>query len=392
MHPSNLIQTTSGLLDDADVLVVGGGIVGCSAAYYLARFGIDVALVERDGLNAGASGANAGSLHAQLTSRYFTDGPRARIEAAARTLIPLSRAAVGTWEELARDLDGDIEFKVDGGLMAAESLADLNLLRRKADLARSAGLDVHLLSRPETRSFAPYLAETVQGIEFCPIEGKINPLVATPALARGAMQAGARIHLQTGILALERNKSVFVARTARGVVHCRRVVVAAGVGAAAVAVMVGVNTPGEARLQHMNVTVRTRTFLPHLVQHTGQRLTMKQSASGTVIIGGGLPAWRDPATGKIEVLRDSIAANLRHAGNLIPGVARLQLLRTWSGESVMTDGNPILGGVPSVPGFYLAIPANSGATTGPLCARLVAESLSGRQPTLDLGAYSIARF
>jgi glycine/D-amino acid oxidase-like deaminating enzyme len=142
----------------------------------------------------------------------------------------------------------------------------------------------------------------------------------------------------------------------------------------------------------MNVTVRTGAFLPHLVQHAGRRLTMKQSATGTVIIGGGLPARRDLATGRIEVIRDTIAANLRSAGTLIPAVAGLQLLRTWGGESLMTDGNPILGEVASAPGFHLAIPANSGTTTGPMCARLVAESLSGRRPSLDIGAYSIERF
>lgn len=379
-------------LDDTDVLVVGGGIVGCSTAYYLARFGVDVALVERDDLNTGASGANAGSLHAQLTSRYFADGPPSRVEAAARTLIPLSREAVDTWEELSRDLDHDIEFMKGGGLMAAESAAEMDLLRRKASLEQAAGLDVHLLSRSEARSFAPYLAETVQGIEVCPIEGKINPLLATPALARGATRSGARIHRRAGLLSLERDGGGFLAKTARGVVRCRRVVVAAGVGAAAVAAMVGLCLPGEARLQHMNVTVRTRPMLPHLVQHAGKRLTMKQSASGTVIIGGGLPARRDPATGKIQVLRDSIEANLKTARNLVPGTARLQLLRTWGGESLMTDGNPILGGVSSVPDFHLAIPANSGTTTGPLCARLLAESLSDRRPSLDLDAFSIERY
>ena len=385
-------KCSSDLLDDADVLVVGGGIVGCSAAYYLARFGIDVALVERDGLNAGASGANAGSLHAQLTQRYFADGPPPRIEAAARVLIPLSCAAIEIWEELARDLDRDIEFKTGGGLMAAESPAELDFLRRKADLEQAAGLDVHLLSRSETRSFAPYLAETVIGVEICPIEGKINPLVATPALARGATRAGARIHRRAGILGLERDKGVFLVQTALGVVRCRRIVNATGVGSVAVAAMVGLNLPGEARLQHMNVTVRTGAFLPHLVQHAGRRLTMKQSATGTVIIGGGLPARRDLVTGRIEVIRDTIAANLRSAGTLIPAVAGLQLLRTWGGESLMTDGNPILGEVASAPGFHLAIPANSGTTTGPMCARLVAESLSGRRPSLDIGAYSIERF
>jgi glycine/D-amino acid oxidase-like deaminating enzyme len=379
-------------LDDTDVLVVGGGIVGCSAAYYLARFGIDVALVERDDLNTGASGANAGSLHAQLTSRYFTEGPPARIEAAARALIPLSRQAVDTWGELARELDRDIEFKTNGGLMAAESPAEMEVLRRKATLEQAAGLDVHVLARSEARSFAPYLAETVLGIEVCPIEGKINPLLATPALARGAARAGARIHRHAGLLALEREKGTFVAKTPRGAVRCRRVVDAAGVGAAKVAAMVGLHLPGEARLQHMNVTARTEPFLPHLVQHAGKRLTMKQSATGTVIIGGGLPARRDPATGEIGVLRDSIAINLGTARNLVPAVARLQLLRTWGGESLMTDGNPVLGAVPSVAGFHLAIPANSGITSGPLCARLVAESLSGRRPSLDLDAFSIERF
>ena len=375
---------------DVDVLIVGGGIVGCAVAYYLARAGVEVLLIERDEPNSDASGANAGSLHLQLTSRYFAQTPRDTAKATVAAQIPLSLEAIEVWRELSRELDRDIQLKIGGGLMVAETEAELRLLREKARIERAAGLEAEILSRSDLRAVAPYLSDSVIGAELCPGEGKVNPLVATHALARAAEHGGARLRRRTELRNLTRHKTGFHAVTTQGSVRCRRFVNAAGGRAGQVLGMVGARLPVAARAQHMNVSEPAPAFMPHLVQHAGRRLTVKQAANGNVIVGGGLPARVDGAG--ISVLRESLQRNLGTALGVVPALGGLHLLRTWAGQALITDGNPILGQLPGVAGFYNAVPASSGYTTGPICARLVTEFLLGRQPARDLSAFSIERF
>ncbi|MEO8006317.1 MAG: FAD-dependent oxidoreductase, partial [Betaproteobacteria bacterium] len=129
----------STLPSDVDVLVVGGGAMGCAVSYYLATFGVDVCLIDRAELNMQASGANAGSLHAQFTSPYFRSQPRNTIERVAPTLVALAVNGIRMWEQLSRELGQDIEFGVSGGLMVAESPDEMTLLADKIAIERRAG-------------------------------------------------------------------------------------------------------------------------------------------------------------------------------------------------------------------------------------------------------------
>ena len=110
-----------------------------------------------------------------------------------------------------------------------------------------------------------------------------------------------------------------------------------------------------------------------------------------MVIGGGWRAAADRRPRCARVVADSVAGNLAVATRIVPAVGALRLVRAWAGQSLMTDGNAIIGETRDAPGFFNAIPANSGFTTGPLTARIVAEALMGRT-TRDLAPYSIDRF
>ena len=374
-----------------DVLIVGGGVSGCATAYYLSREGVDVVLIERDDINAGASGRNAGSLHLQLMAFIFR-----RVDAEERTgrqaVLPMYRAAIETWRELSGELDCDIELRTCGGLMVAESDAHMRFLADKIDLERAQGLDVHMLSRSEVRDLAPYLSDRVVGAEFCPGEGKLNPILAVPALARAAERHGARIQRHTRLMALIREGAGFKAETDRGPIICHRVVNAAGPWSPTVATMVGVALPVEQRCVLSNVTEAAPPLIGHLVCHAERILTLKQVANGNIIIGGGWPAILDRASGYPMVSRRQVEANLWTAHGVVPSLARLRLLRSWAGVNIASDGRPILGEVTGVKGFYNAVPTDAGLTMGPVCARLLAEQMTGRPCSVDIGPYSIDRF
>ncbi|MDP6603739.1 MAG: FAD-binding oxidoreductase [Rhodospirillales bacterium] len=375
---------------ETDVLVVGGGIIGCSTAYFLARDGVEVVVVDRGDINTQASGVNAGSLHVQFQSFQAkrTDGDfPAYYEESTRLL---SRA-VTFWQELAVELDCDVEIHVEGGLMLAETEDQMRFLEAKIKREQRLGLDVHIVRGNEMRDLAPYVSEHAIGGEFCTSEGRVNPTLATPALLRGAVRAGARLLRHTELLTLTREKAGFVAQTDRGAIRAKRVVNAAGVLSPAVAAMAGIELPvvfGEAL--HMNVSEAAEPFMNHLVQHAGYPLTMKQATNGNVIVGGGWPAQLGPAMGPPRVLRPSIQGNLWVAQRLVSGLAHLRLLRCWTGVNVFNDGKAILGKVPAVPGFFMAS-TGIGYTLGPLTGRLVASAVQGKRDEIDIETFSITR-
>ena len=379
-------------MERTDVLVVGGGLVGSALAYYLARAGVDVFLIERDDVNNAASGRNAGSLHVQLTSSYLVKEAPADAERAVAAMIPVLVHSIATWRELSRELDCDVELNVGGGLMVAETDDEMRGLERKAAIERRAGLEVELLDADEVRAIAPYLGPSVIGAEFCALEGKVNPLPATPALARGAVRAGARIARHRTLTSFRRESDAIVAETDRGDIRCKRMVLAAGVWTDGILSRARARFPGIALPQHMNVSEPVEHFMDHLVQHAGGRLTLKQGSDGHVVIGGGRPAELDPVTGLPTVLRSSFEGNLEIALHVVPRLGHLRIIRTWAGVGFMTDGPPVLGPVPGTEGLYVAVPAAAGCTSGPFSARLVADHLMGKPPALDLEPFSIERF
>ena len=300
---------------DTDVLIVGGGIVGCSLAYFLAREGTDVLVIDRFDLNTQASGTNAGSLHVQMMSFFAMEGDWERY-ARLEEKLPLYFAGSRMWRELERELGIEAEVKSGGGLMVAETDDQLRFLEKKVAGERRFGLTSGVVTGSELKNLAPYLSDAVIGADFCPDEGKVNPLIATPAIARAAEGAGAVFRRGTALLGLAREKQGFTATTSDGPIRCRRVANAAGPDMGAVAAMVGLAYASERLVLHMNATEPAAPFLPHLVQHANERLTLKQAANGNLLVGGGWPAVIDPATGQPGVVRTSVEGNLWVAQHL----------------------------------------------------------------------------
>lgn len=376
---------------EADCLVVGGGIMGCSLAYWLAREGRGVLLVERGELNAEASGGNAGSLHVQMLSHFARQASPGEAAAAERPLA-LHAAAVREWQALEVGLGEDFELQVEGGLMVAETGDEERLLARKVEREQRHGVEVRFLWGAEARARAPYLGTGVRAIAWCASEGRLNPCLATPALARAAAARGARLLRNAALASLEREGAGFRAQTAVGEVRAGVVINAAGPWAGDVAALLGVALPVTRRPLQLNVTEAVGAFLPHLVQHAGRRLTIKQATSGNILIGGGWPGRLDEA-GRPGLLRASLEGNLAVACRVVPSVAQLHLLRSWTALIArVPDGNPVLGESPEVPGFFQALPIPNGYTLAPLCARLLVEAVCGRKPGFDLAPWSPARF
>jgi sarcosine oxidase, subunit beta len=374
-----------------DVLIVGGGLAGCATAYYLAREGVEVALIERYDLNTQASGSNAGSIHAQIPHEPFMTLGEDWARNFAPT-IPLMLESIRIWAGLEAELGCDLEVSLGGGLLVAATEAQLRDIERKAHLERTHGLSVEMLSSHDLRRTAPYLTERMVGGAFCPTEGKANPLKVTPAFARAALRHGARILSGTELTALAPDANGYLAQTSRGPIRARRVVNSAGAEAGRISAMLGLTLPIEGHPIQVNVTEPVEPFISHLIYFAGEKLTLKQARNGSFLIGGGWPARWSAAGDRPVVSLESLRANLQIAQTVVPRLGSVRLLRVWPAiVNGTADWKPILGEVPGHRGFFLNMFPWMGFTAGPISALVTAELVMGRKPALDLRQFSALR-
>ncbi|MER9316248.1 FAD-binding oxidoreductase [Mesorhizobium sp. M0659] len=380
-----------------DVVVVGGGLLGCAVSYYLAGDGLNVLLAERDQINRQASGQNAGSLHFQLEYRMIEHG-EAQARKAAEAM-PLHLDAQHRWALVESELGADLGVVQSGGLMVAEEAPDIAKLEKKVAIEREAGLTVDLLDRGAVRSTAPYLSDKIKAAAYCRSEGKADPRRCALAFASAAQAKGATIRSRLGVASVSRVRSHWLVCFDDGT-SCttRAIVIAAGAWSGQVAAMLGVQIPSMPHGLMMTVTAKTEPVIRHLVQHVGKRLSLKQNGSGNIVIGGGWPAAMVMRDGQIDLnfkpipLLTSISGNMAAAIGVVPGLINLPVLRVWTGTtSAIPDQLPMIGNLAGCSDCYIAT-GGSAFTLGPTYARILADRVLGRPDKFNIAAYSPSRF
>ena len=202
----------------ADVIVIGSGIIGNATAYYLAKNGLDVIVLEKDAtIGNGSSSRNGGG-----------------VRQSGRDVRELPLAIYGVknlWPTLSDELGMDVEYHQDGNLRLGKTQAHLVKLKQLADNASAVGLDVKMIDAQEIKKICPYMSDEVIGASWCPTDGHANPLLATLAYYLKARQLGVQFYSGISVekLGLVRGKvrKVF---TNEGVFDTEMVVVAAGIG------------------------------------------------------------------------------------------------------------------------------------------------------------------
>lgn len=385
-----------GLLPDqeAEILIVGGGVVGSCLAYYLSQAGRDVLVVERGDTNLQASGANAGSLHVQLLSFDFGAKAEAGGGPAAATLT-LGPRSIALWRELEKACGADFELAVTGGLMVADSPAGMEFLRAKAALERQYGVENAIIDAAELRRLAPALSDGLIGAEYAPQEGKINPLRATYAVLEQARRQGARFLRGVNVTGIDAVPSVegggWRVETSRCRIRARQIVNASGPWARETGRLVGIDVPVHSAPLQMIVTEPAPKLVSQLVAHADRHLSLKQAVTGGLIIGGAWTAVFDPERRFNTVSRSSIEGNLWVARHVLPQIAGLHVVRAWAAMNINIDGAPILGPVPGLPGFFNTVTSN-GFTLAPVVARMTADLLLDGRTDIDPTPFLIDRF
>ena len=371
-----------------DVLVIGGGITGLMCAWYLAEDGADVILVDALDFGTQASGANAGSIHLQIQYPEFVSLGNEWARAYAPSLRLLAEST-RLWRKLPSLVGEDLDVELAGGLVVATNESQLRHIEAKARIEADHGVHTEVLDRNELFQIAPYLSDEAIGAGFCALEGKANPLRATPAIAAAAGRAGATLLPNTRVTGLERCSEGYDVRTTAGNIRARRVVNASGASAGRISAMLGISLQIEGSPLQVTVTEPIAPLIPHLVYSAAGKLTLKQVANGGCIIGGGWSA-DIRRNGMLAANPGNLAENMAIAVDVVPAMAGVHALRNWTAWVNGTpDWRPILGEVPGHPGFFLALFPWVGFSAGPITARVTADLVLGREPIMPLEGISV---
>lgn len=362
-----------------DAIVIGGGIAGCSTAYFLAADGADVLLLEQHEPNSQASGSNAGSLHAQIQHEPFAEHGETWARRFAPA-VPFYLESIRLWSQAGIELGVDLEVALVGGLIVAAGDEELRQIEAKARIERAAGLEIELLDRRALCELAPYISERIAGGAFCPSEGKANPLVAATAFIDAAEARGARVIGGCEVTGISRRSARYVVHTNLGDHYASRVINAAGVNAGRIAALVGGRMDIAAYPIQLCVTEPVVPLVQHLVYSAANPLTLKQTRLGAILIGGGWPSRIDER-GRAQVSIESLTRNLAAALVVVPSLASVNLVRSWAAiVNGTSDWLPILGEMPGQPGFFMNYVPWMGFTGGPAGGRIVASLVLGREP------------
>src|SRR5437764_5489046 len=375
----------------ARVVIIGGGIVGCSLAYHLAKRGCgDVVLLERRQLTCGTTWHAAG-LVGQLR--------------ATQNLTRLAQYTAGLYRSLGEETGQETGFKQRGSLALASTQERFEELKRGASMARCFGLEVEVLSPQEARTLWPLMeVDDLVGAVFLPKDGQTNPVDTTQALAKGAKAGGVRIFEDTPVTTiLQRNGKVTGVRTAKGEIAAEVVVNCAGMWARDLAASCGVTLPLHAA-EHFYVVTEPIPGLPStlpVLRDPDSRAYFKEDA-GKLLIGW-FEAVAKPwgADGIPESFSfDQLPADLEHLDPLIePAVRRVPTLAKtgiqlfFNGpESFTPDDRYLLGEAPELRNFFVAAGFNSiGIQSAGGAGKVLADWILDGHPPMDLWDVDVRR-
>jgi sarcosine oxidase subunit beta len=362
-------------VETAETVIIGGGIVGCAAAYYLASRGIRSVVLERRGIAAEASGANAGMVGAA------SGVPGTTLEHTKKGLELMAAAA--------RELGRPVELVREGRLTLACSDAEWPEVEEFAATRRREGIEVEIVSRDDLRRLEPGLGARVVGAAFVPGDGHVNPILLTLAYAAAARRLGAEIRQGIEVTRLEVSRDrVTAVLTPAGPIAASQVIVAAGAWSGALLAPLGIPLPVRPGRGQMLVT----EALPPLTARVLRTSTISicQDIRGHVLIGSTV---EDVGFNR-EVTVPTLALFARLAGELMPALTHAQVLRAWAGLRPMTpDGLAIIDSAPGVDGLFLATGhSRTGMTYAPVTGWLLAQLVTEGTTALPLAPFRLGRF
>ncbi len=362
---------------NADIVVIGGGITGISAAIFLARQNADVVLIDRGKLGDEASGRNGGGVRQQYRK------PAER---------KLAMQAIKLWQEIQAEWGCGIEYIQGGSYRLAFSAESHMEMLARIEQEQAAGLDVAWLGPRATRDHLPFIKEDVSiyGSSYCASDGTANPLLTMQCLARLAAECGVRIKTQEAVVSLKIKKDLVKSVvTAKAEYQAKTVINTAGPWAASLLEPFGLHLPIQKKLSKILVTESIPPLFQGFVSFDNGYL--RQAADGNFHLGiKSTPADTDEKS----VSWEDFNLISRYFVPLFPFLAELNIIRAFSGITGWTpDTLPVIDKPPGLENIYVAAGYSAhGFCLGPLVGKLLAQWIVGGKKPLDLEPLAWERF
>lgn len=367
--------------ETADLIVIGGGIHGCSAALHAALRGLSVVVIEKDTVARHASGVNAGGV--RRLGRDYAE-------------IPISQRSMEIWDRIGDLLDDDCGFQRAPQIKIAETEAELETLKARAADVRSMGFAHEvILDQSELRAYLPAVARHCVGGLGSLEDGFAQPYQTTFAFQRKARSLGVRFHENTRAETVRREGTDWNIACRGGTVFTGRYLLnCAGAWAGEIARQLGETAPVEAVAPMMIVTGRMPHFCDAVVGATGRPLSFKQMQNGTVVIGGGRRGRAEPETNASEMRFEQLRLTAETAISVFPIMASASIVRSWSGiEGRMPDDIPVIGPSSTQENAFHAFGFSAhGFQMGPGVGEIMAELIATGATNAPIEPFSIKRF
>ena len=363
-----------------DVIVVGGGLHGSSAALHLARRGARVTVIEKDHVGRHASGVNAGGV--RRLGRHLAE-------------VPLAVAAMELWHRIGDLVDDDCGFESHGQVKVAENETELATLRARVDeLTRLGFTHEELIDRAELKQILPAVSDHCVGAIVCRADGAANPYRTTLAFKLKAESLGVRFVEGAAVTGLARNGGVWRVATGTGAYEAGVVVNCAGAWADRIAAALGEPVPLEPIAPMLMITAPLPPFIKPVVGAAGRPLSFKQFHNGTVLIGGGYRGRLDRDSNRTDLDFAGLAVSARTVWDLFPIMRGAQIVRAWAGiEARMPDDIPVIGPSATSQGAFHAFGFSAhGFALGPIVGAIIAELVTGGKTNLPIAPFRIDRF
>jgi sarcosine oxidase subunit beta len=367
----------------AEVVIVGGGCMGTSVAFHLAKRGVtNVVLVERETmLGTGSTGRNAGGVRHQFSNEAN---------------IRLSIESIDTLRHFEQEVGYPIDFHQDGYLFLLSSPKSVDAFRRNVAIQRACGIEVDWLDADAAEALTPGLDATgVLGATFCRHDGIADPNGVTMGFAKAAQSMGVEIVRETEVVGIDvESGRVTGVETSRGRIATAAVVNAAGPHARHIGRLAGADVPVDPYRRHIFIAQDfTKPVPPNRIMVIDFDTTFYFHREGAGMLFG-MADPTEPAGFDTTVRWDFLPEVTQVALQRLPALEDASISHAWAGLYEMSpDGNPLIGPVPDIAGFFVINGfSGHGFQHSPAAGRLLADVMTGRDPGLDLSQFAAGRF
>ena len=381
---------------EAEIVIMGGGVMGSCTAYFLAKAGKDVTLIERGDIGGEASVAN-GALVWTSTRRPGID-------------LTLALASIDLHKQLKEELEVDTEYRRTGGIIVIENEKQIPKIEAFRKEREKAGFILTPIDAKEARSLEPLLSESIVGALYNPLDGATNPFRLMVGLNRKAIQLGAKVFYHTEVQDIQiedgRVKGVV---TDKGVIRTNTIINACGSWASFIGKMVGIKIPIIPNEMEFVVTEQLPPVVSHMLMGAsyvteeygkdemiadrnkfGCALVIHPTVAGNLLLGS---TWRFVGYDKRTSYEETVDI-AKEVVKLLPPLKHVHVIRTFANFFPFThDDLPIMGYVEGIEGFIMAAGhSGHGVCLGPITGKLISELICEGHTSIPIDELSLSRF